>query len=170
MKVPAKSKEQVVVLLEKLLPRNTPRQWSPLPTRFAVTDGYVLAASNAEQLTALKASRRTAAAIRSEADAAAAQVESHAAALVFFGDTDSRRVIREMFPPLRPPFAGIDGRLIADGIRWGGLDARHATTSTSASDPSTDRHGRGPGGGGIDRNRVGIRKGNLVTQARRYSR
>ncbi len=113
--------QQVVALLEKLLPRNLPRQWSPLPTRFAVTDGYVLAASNTEQLTALEASRRTAAEIRSEADAAAADLESHAAALVLFGDTDSRRVIRELFPPLRPPFARIDGRLIADGIRWGGL-------------------------------------------------
>ena len=162
--------QQVAVLLEKLLPRNPPRHWSPLPTRFAVTDGYVLAASNAEQLAALEASRRTDAEVRSEAEAAAAQVESHAAALVFFGETDSRRVIRELFPPLRPPFAGIDGRLIADGICWGGLTLDmpphlRVQATFQLTDAAKARVLRGS-----DRSGVGNRKGNLVTTARRYSR
>ena len=43
------------------------------------------------------------------------------AGLVIFGDPDSRRVVRKMVPALPTPFAEIDGRLIADGLQWGGV-------------------------------------------------
>ncbi|MCA9168758.1 MAG: DUF1559 domain-containing protein [Planctomycetales bacterium] len=48
-----------------------------------------------------------------------AQTDDSLAGLLLFGDPDSRRVLRETFPQLPPPFEAIDGRLIADEIEWG---------------------------------------------------
>ncbi|QDS96809.1 DUF1559 family PulG-like putative transporter [Adhaeretor mobilis] len=42
------------------------------------------------------------------------------AGVMIFGDSDTRRVVREMLPALPAPFTDIDGKLIADGLAWGG--------------------------------------------------
>lgn len=44
--------------------------------------------------------------------------------IVIFGDDDSRRVVKEMMPPLPGPFAKLNGELIADGAKWIGLSAK----------------------------------------------
>jgi hypothetical protein len=36
-------------------------------------------------------------------------------------DSESRRVVREMFPQLPTPFQEINGALLADGVRWAGV-------------------------------------------------
>lgn len=40
--------------------------------------------------------------------------------LLVMGSSDSRRVVREMFPPLLPPFDKVTGTLLADRVRWAG--------------------------------------------------
>lgn len=46
------------------------------------------------------------------------------AGLAIVGDTDSRRVVREMMPALPAPFQAIDGRFVADELAWGGISAK----------------------------------------------
>lgn len=41
--------------------------------------------------------------------------------LLIFGSNDSRRVVRDLFPSLPPPFQAINGPLIADDLQWGGF-------------------------------------------------
>ncbi|QEG23049.1 DUF1559 family PulG-like putative transporter [Mariniblastus fucicola] len=44
--------------------------------------------------------------------------------VVLFGDDDSRKVVKELMPPLPGPFAKLDGELIADGTKWIGFSAK----------------------------------------------
>ena len=48
--------------------------------------------------------------------------------LAVFGDDDSRRVVRELMPNLPSPFESVTGRLVADGIKWGGVALTIAET------------------------------------------
>lgn len=41
--------------------------------------------------------------------------------LVIMGTADTRRVVREMLPPLPAPLDTVDGGLLADKVRWGGV-------------------------------------------------
>lgn len=41
--------------------------------------------------------------------------------LIVFGDDDTRKVVRDLFPKLPSPFEKLDGPLIADHLRWGGI-------------------------------------------------
>lgn len=81
-------------------------------------DDAVLCANSPEQLEMLKATRPT----RSRALAAAfdALGTGHGG-LIVFGDPDSRRVLRELFPTLPKPFDAIDGIFLADRLQWGGV-------------------------------------------------
>ena len=92
----------------------------PFPVECEAIDGYVLGATSAEQLAMLKTTRPTKP--RALADAWEALGQG-TGGLIIFGDQDSRRVVREMFPQLPVPFDAIDGRLLADRLSWGGLSA-----------------------------------------------
>ncbi len=81
--------------------------------------GRFLAPRPPSSSTALAASRTDKP--RQEAIEALAGLEGADVGVVLFGDADSRRVEREMLPALPPPFAEIDGRLIADGCAWGAV-------------------------------------------------
>lgn len=61
--------------------------------------------------------------VRGDAVAALAALDADAGVVVF-GNADSRRVLREMFPQLPAPFMEIDGRLLADGVRWGAVNVK----------------------------------------------
>ena len=43
---------------------------------------------------------------------------------LIFGDKDSRRVIRDVFPKLPEPFGEVDGALIAERLQWGGISVQ----------------------------------------------
>lgn len=90
-----------------------------LPKEFAAAGSMVLGAPSAEALESLKHSATTAP--RDDATAALAALAEADAGIVAFGDPDSRRVVREMFPAAPAPFMEIDGRLLADGVAWGGV-------------------------------------------------
>jgi hypothetical protein len=90
-----------------------------LPTAFAAAGNVVLGAPTAEALETLKHSATTAP--RADAASALAALAEADVGVVAFGDADSRRVLREMFPPLPAPFMEIDGRLLADGVAWAGV-------------------------------------------------
>jgi hypothetical protein len=79
----------------------------------------ILGAASKERLDALRKSRADSP--REDAVAALKSLGDADACFVAFGDQDSRRVVREMFPQLPPPFMEIDGKLLADGIHWVGL-------------------------------------------------
>jgi len=91
-----------------------------LPKHLEVVEGAVLGASSTEQLEQLKANRPA-----NKRDLAAAwkALGTGHCGLIVFGDNDSRRVVREMFPKLPAPFEAIDGPLIADRLLWGGFVA-----------------------------------------------
>lgn len=93
-----------------------------LPQQIEAGKRAVLGAPNAERLKALRqvADGRP----RSDAVAAVAALADADAGLVVFGDADSRRVVREMFPALPAPFMEIDGRLLADGLKWAAVTAK----------------------------------------------
>jgi hypothetical protein len=84
-----------------------------------VVDGAVVGAMNEGQLDQYVAARgNTQRADIAEALAAMGDAD---AGIVVVGDNDSRRVAREMFPALPAPFMEIDGRFLADGLKWGGV-------------------------------------------------
>ena len=89
-----------------------------LPKVFHVADGAVLGATNEAQMKRFEKLR--AEKPREQVRAALAELGDGDAGLVVFGDSDSRRVVREMLPRLPAPFAEIDGRLIANDLLWGG--------------------------------------------------
>jgi hypothetical protein len=89
------------------------------PVHFRAVDGAVLAATSKEQLDRLVAARVERP--RPEAVASLDALGAGDAGLVLLGDSDSRRVLREMFPRLPAPFDAIDGRMIADGLLWAGV-------------------------------------------------
>jgi hypothetical protein len=93
-----------------------------LPKELAVAGNMILGAPSAERLDAIKSAPP--ATPRPEALAALAALNDADAGVVVFGSVDGRRVIREMFPAIPPPFAEIDGRLLADGVAWIALTAK----------------------------------------------
>jgi len=112
--------------LEKAKELGDAAQFAP---REMTADGNViLAASSAKRLELLKKSRTDSP--RKEAVAALAALGDAAAGFVAFGDADSRRVVREMFPQLPPPFMEIDGKLLADGLKWCGVTIALTPTPT----------------------------------------
>jgi len=92
----------------------------PLPNALDVTRDFLLAGPSHERNERL-AKRRGDTTPRPEASDALGQLRAHGVGLAILGDKDSRRVIREMFPKLPEPFDEIDGRLIAEGVRWVGV-------------------------------------------------
>ena len=54
---------------------------------------------------------------RDDFAAAWKQSDTSNAGIILCGDTDSRRVIRELFPQLEKPYQEIDGKLIADRVK-----------------------------------------------------
>lgn len=92
-----------------------------LPRVVQAADGVVLAASSDEQLNLLTEAQP---APREDAAAALAALQAADAGVVAFGDADSRRVVREMFPQMPAPFMEIDGKLLADGVSWGGITVK----------------------------------------------
>ena len=93
-----------------------------LPRELAVAGNVILGAPSAERLSAIKSA--TPATPRPEALAALAALDDADAGVVVFGSVDGRRVVREMFPAIPPPFAEIDGRLLVDGVKSIALTAK----------------------------------------------
>jgi hypothetical protein len=87
-----------------------------LPNVGQVVDGAVVCAMNDKQLKAYVDKPKGL--NRPEATEALAAVSDAGAGVIAFGEADSRRVVREMFPQLPEPFAEIDGKLLADGVKW----------------------------------------------------
>ena len=75
----------------------------------------VLAASNEGHLQKLRDAHSVS---HDGLKAALESLENTAIGLAISAGPDQRRVLREMFPQLPPPFDGIDGKLLADGVRW----------------------------------------------------
>ena len=141
---PTANSELLVAFLEQSLPAQGASPL-PLPKHSVVLDGYLLAATSPEQLTSLQQSRRPADAAPSEARQAVTQVVGHAAGLVVFGEADSRRVVRELFPQLPPPFENVDGGLIADHVRWASMTLDLSpqllvAATIQTSDPTVAQH------------------------------
>jgi hypothetical protein len=99
-----------------------------LPQKFEAVGAVVLGASSDEQLALLK--KVEAAAIRPDAVAALGALLASDGGIIAFGDADSRRVLREMFPQLPQPFAAIDGKFIAEGVKWAGVMFKLPPTPT----------------------------------------
>jgi hypothetical protein len=93
-----------------------------LPKELQADGAVVLGASSAERLKTILGNR--VAKPREEAVAALSALKDADAGVVLFGDAESRRVIREMFPRLPAPFMEIDGRLLADDLQWIALSAK----------------------------------------------
>jgi hypothetical protein len=90
-----------------------------LPKVFEAHGNVVIGASSLERSKSIAASRDDSP--RQEALEALAAAGDADAGWVAFGDADSRRVVREMFPQLPAPFMEIDGKLLADGLKWIGV-------------------------------------------------
>ena len=89
-----------------------------LPEYWQIVDGTLIGGTTVEQLKQTVQTLPESPRDFSEAWSALGQ---GACGLIVFGDKDSRRVVREMFPKLPEPFAAVDGALIADGLEWGGI-------------------------------------------------
>ena len=90
------------------------------PEHCEIAGDAVLGANSEEQLEKLKTTRT-----KNPRDLSAAWKalgQGHCGLLIF-GNRDSRRVVREMFPALPAPFAAIDGELLGKHLQWGGLVA-----------------------------------------------
>lgn len=95
-----------------------------LPQGFAAINETIVAAGTERQLARVKElAAKGASTPREDAMAALAGLGNADVGLAVIGDADSRRVVREMFPQLPAPFGEIDGRLLADGVRWAGISA-----------------------------------------------
>ena len=90
-----------------------------LPKEFEAHGKFVIGAASRERIKAIAASRDDSP--RLEAIDALIAAGDADTGWVAFGDVDSRRVIREMFPQLPAPFEEIDGNLLANGLKWIGL-------------------------------------------------
>jgi prepilin-type processing-associated H-X9-DG protein len=90
-----------------------------LPREFEAHGRFVIGAASRERIEAIMASRDESP--RQEALDALAGAGDADVGWVAFGDVDSRRVFREMFPQLPAPFMEIDGPLLADHLKWIGL-------------------------------------------------
>jgi hypothetical protein len=92
-------------------------------------DGRVIVGGTAEELAQL-GQNAMGSQKRPEAAAAIEALLAADGGFVAFGDADSRRVLREMFPKLPDPFAKIDGKLLADGVSWAGVTVKLPPTPT----------------------------------------
>ncbi|MBA3484976.1 MAG: hypothetical protein H0T51_24530, partial [Pirellulales bacterium] len=90
-----------------------------LPKECEAHGKVVVGAASLERIKAIVVSRDDSP--RPEALAALTAASDADAGWVAFGDADSRRVVREMFPQLPAPFMEIDGKLLADGLKWIGV-------------------------------------------------
>jgi len=88
-----------------------------LPEYWEAAEGVLLAGTTEPQLEQLKNTRPSALRDLSDAWQSLGQGD---VGIVIFGDSDSRRVVREMFPTLPEPFTALNGELIAEGLQWGG--------------------------------------------------
>ena len=91
-----------------------------IPEHWEVVEHAVLGATSPEQLELLRAQIGTQ--TRDLSDAWERLGAGHCGLLVL-GDKDSRRVVHELFPQLPKPFQAVDGELIANHLRWGGMVA-----------------------------------------------
>jgi prepilin-type processing-associated H-X9-DG protein len=87
-----------------------------LPKEFRAHGRFVIGAASRERFDAIVASRDESP--RQEALDALRATGDADVCWVAFGDADSRRVFREMFPQLPAPFMEIDGKLLADSLKW----------------------------------------------------
>ena len=94
------------------------------PREFAIDGKLVIGAASQQRLAELRAARRDEP--RADALAALAAATDAEVAGVMFGDADSRRVLRELFPTMPAPFNEINGHLLADGIKWSGAAVKLA--------------------------------------------
>lgn len=92
-------------------------KWLPQYWHIASNGALVGVYSRAQ----LEYEQRTEPTERKDIEAAWQVLGNGTCGLVVCGDEDSRRVIREIMPPLAYPFDGIDGPLIADHWLWGGV-------------------------------------------------
>jgi hypothetical protein len=99
-----------------------------VPSQLAI-DGHVVVGGTSDEIARLD-EIRVATTSRPEAAAALDGLLASDGGLVAFGDPDSRRVLREMFPQLPDPFAAIDGKLIADNVKWAGVTFKLPPTPT----------------------------------------
>ena len=96
-----------------------------LPKEFTAINETIVAAGTEKQLSRVKKlAAKGASTPREDAMAALAGLGDADIGLAVIGDADSRRVVREMFPQLPAPFMEIDGKLLADGVRWAGAGVR----------------------------------------------
>jgi len=92
-----------------------------MPKFWEVVDGTLLGGTTAAQLEHSKNTRPKTPRDLSDAWTALGHGDC---GLLIFGDADSRRVVREMFPPLPEPFTALNGNLIADGLLWSGISLK----------------------------------------------
>ncbi|WP_428307495.1 DUF1559 domain-containing protein [Lacipirellula sp.] len=89
------------------------------PGEFAVINETIVAAGSPKQLERVRELHAKAASgSRSDVLEALAGLGDADAGITLVGDADSRRVLREMFPQLPAPFAAIDGKFLANDVRW----------------------------------------------------
>jgi Protein of unknown function (DUF1559) len=86
-----------------------------LPKELVADGPFVVGASSTQRLEEVRAKRS--AGVRDGAMEAISSIAETDVGLVAFGDQDSRRVVREMFPQFPAPFGEIDGKLLADGLK-----------------------------------------------------
>ncbi|MDC0937021.1 DUF1559 domain-containing protein, partial [Pirellulales bacterium] len=139
--------QAIVDALRPLLP-NLDQGDLRLPRHFYVAPGVILAAPTEARLSQIKESGDKDRNVRPQVADAVKRLGSHNAGVMIFGDADSRRVVREMFPRLPAPFDAIDGRLIADGLQWGGASIDlppnlRVATAVQANDSKTAESVRG---------------------------
>ncbi|MBL9165051.1 MAG: DUF1559 domain-containing protein [Planctomycetaceae bacterium] len=92
-----------------------------LPKEFTAINETIVAAGTEKHLARVKElAAKGASTPREDAMAALAGLGAADVGLAVVGDAESRRVVREMFPQLPAPFMEIDGKLLADGVRWAG--------------------------------------------------
>ena len=119
--VPVAAGGDANAVLEVLREVTTRKQDAGQPKFWETVDGVVLGATTEKQLEHLKHTRPQTTRDLDDAWAAFGQGDI---GLTVFGDDDSRRVVREMFPPLPEPLAALDGELLADGLLWGGFSLK----------------------------------------------
>jgi hypothetical protein len=100
----------------------------PVPGQLAI-DGRVIIGDTASRIARIE-KQRGVEALPPNVLAALDSLLKADSGIVAFGDADSRRVLREMFPRLPDPFANIDGKFLADGVSWVGVTIKLPPTPT----------------------------------------
>lgn len=88
------------------------------PDHCEVVGNAVVGANTVAQLA--EAKKNAVSSLREMSEMWNAMGDGHGGLLIF-GSDDSRRVVRELFPQLPPPFQSVDGPLLADDLQWGGF-------------------------------------------------